>query len=228
MRIIAATHQNLRELVAEEKFREDLYFRLNVVPIRLPPLRERKEDIAPLMRHFLVRAMNEGLPAKSISPAAMRRLRLHDWPGNVRELENLARRVAVLHAEEIIEPDVIENELTERKPAPAGEATPQAAEASEAAKAAPGDDSLDLAVERHLGEYFAAHEGALPPDGLYDRVLREIERPLLSVTLAATGGNQLKAAKLLGLNRNTLRKKIRGLDIRVVRGAIPRSGDNDS
>ncbi|HJN61515.1 MAG TPA: nitrogen regulation protein NR(I) [Alphaproteobacteria bacterium] len=228
VRIIAATHQNLRELVAEEKFREDLYFRLNVVPIRLPPLRERKEDIAPLMRHFLVRAMNEGLPAKSISPAAMRRLRLHDWPGNVRELENLARRVAVLHAEEIIEPDVIENELTERKPAPAGEAAPQAAEASEAAKAAPGDDSLDLAVERHLGEYFAAHEGALPPDGLYDRVLREIERPLLSVTLAATGGNQLKAAKLLGLNRNTLRKKIRGLDIRVVRGAIPRSGDNDT
>jgi two-component system nitrogen regulation response regulator GlnG len=215
-------------MVAEGSFREDLFFRLNVVPIRLPPLRERKEDIPPLMRHFLMRAMNEGLPAKSISSAAMRRLKLHDWPGNVRELENLAHRLAVLHAEEIIEPDAIESELTEDTPAPPEKDAPLApALAGTGAAKAPVDDSLGLAVERHLSEYFAAHEGALPPDGLYARVLREIERPLLSVTLTATEGNQLKAAKLLGLNRNTLRKKIRALDIRVVRGVMPGSGDDD-
>ncbi|MEE8172166.1 MAG: nitrogen regulation protein NR(I) [Alphaproteobacteria bacterium] len=214
VRIIAATHRNLRQMVAQGLFREDLFFRLNVVPLRLPPLRERKEDIALLMRHFLVRAMNEGLPGKSISPAAMRRLKLHDWPGNVRELENLARRLAVLHAEEIIEPDAIENELAESTFPPVG----KDAEGAWRAAKAPGSDSLGLAVERHLSEYFAAHEGALPPDGLYGRVLREIERPLLTVSLMATAGNQLKAAKLLGINRNTLRKKIRNLNIRVMRG----------
>ena len=214
VRIVAATHRNLRHMVAQGLFREDLFFRLNVVPIRLPPLRERKEDIASLMRHFLVRAMNEGLPGKSVSPAAMRRLKMHDWPGNVRELENLARRLAVLHSEEIIEPDAIESELAESAPVPAGEEPDGARRAANAA----GDESLGLAVERQLSEYFAAHEGALPPDGLYGRVLREIERPLLTVSLVATDGNQLKAAKMLGINRNTLRKKIRELDIRVLRG----------
>ena len=214
VRIIAATHRNLRQFVAQGLFREDLFFRLNVVPIRLPPLRERKEDIALLMRHFLVRATNEGLPSKSVSPAAMRRLKSHDWPGNVRELENLARRLAVLHAEEIIEPDAIESELAEGTPGPLGNYSRDALRAANI----PGDDSLGLAVERHLSEYFAAHEDALPPEGLYSRVLREIERPLLTVSLVATDGNQLKAAKLLGLNRNTLRKKIRDLDIRVLRG----------
>ncbi|MDA0229876.1 MAG: nitrogen regulation protein NR(I) [Proteobacteria bacterium] len=214
VRIIAATHRNLRQMVAQGLFREDLFFRLNVVPLRLPPLRERKDDIALLMRHFLVRAVNEGLPGKSISPAAMQRLKLHDWPGNVRELENLARRIAVLHNEEIIEPDAIEKELAESMP------PPYSAESEGALRAAsaPGDDNLGLAVERQLSGYFAAHEGELPPAGLYDRVLREIERPLLTVSLVATGGNQLKAAKMLGINRNTLRKKIRDLDIRVIRG----------
>ena len=223
VRIIAATHRNLRHLVAQGLFREDLFFRLNVVPIRVPPLRERKEDIAPLMRHFLVRAMNEGLPAKSVSPAAMRLLKLHDWPGNVRELENLVRRLAVLHAEEIIEPDAVENELAESAPLPPGSdmnAMPRVGKT-------PVDDNLSLAVERHLSEYFAAHDNSLPPDGLYGRILREIERPLLTVSLMATGGNQLKAAKMLGLNRNTLRKKIRDLNIRVVRGVKQDFGDHD-
>ena len=156
-----------------------------------------------LMRHFLVRAMNEGLPRKSISPAAMRRLKMHDWPGNVRELENLARRLAVLHTEEIIEPDAIESELAESAQAPAGTEPEGKLRAAKAA----AEESLGLAVERQVSEYFAAHEGALPPDGLYGRVLREIERPLLTVSLVATDGNQLNAAKSLGINRSTLRKK---------------------
>ena len=214
VRIIAATHRNLRQMVAEGLFREDLFFRLNVVPMRLPPLRERKEDIPLLMRHFLLRAMNEGLPSKSIAPAAMRRLKAHDWPGNVRELENLARRLAALHAEEVIEEDAIENELSETETSSADAAVAGLSGSSTKTS----DESLSLAVERHLSEYFAAHDGALPPTGLYNRVLKEIERPLLTVSLVATGGNQLKAAKLLGLNRNTLRKKIRDLDIQVIRG----------
>ena len=213
VRIIAATHRNLRQMVAQGLFREDLYFRLNVVPIRLPPLRERKDDIALLMRHFLVRAMNEELPGKSLSPAAMQRLKMYDWPGNVRELENLARRLSVLHYEEIIELDAIEKELAEST---SSQFSAESEDAVGSAKA-PGDDNLGLSVERQLSEYFAAHECALPPEGLYGRVLREIERPLLTVSLVATGGNQLKAAKMLGINRNTLRKKIRDLNIQVIR-----------
>jgi two-component system nitrogen regulation response regulator GlnG len=214
VRIIAATHRNLHQMVAQGLFREDLFFRLNVVPMRLPPLRERKDDIPLLMRHFLVRAMNEGLASKSITPAAMRRLKAHDWPGNVRELENLARRLAALHTEDIIEEDAIESELAGSLPSSADAAVDSLTKAPNGM----AGDSLSLAVERHLSEYFAAHDGALPPAGLYTRVLREIERPLITISLVATGGNQLKAAKMLGLNRNTLRKKIRDLDIQVVRG----------
>jgi len=214
VRIIAATHRNLRQMVAQGLFRKDLFFRLNVVPIRVPPLRERKDDIALLMRHFLLRSMNEGLPGTRISAPAMQRLKMHDWPGNVRELENLARRLVILHNDEIIESDAIEKELAETKSHPVSKESEGALRAARA----PGDDNLGLAVERQLSEYFAAHEGALPPEGLYDRVVREVERPLLTVSLEATGGNQLKAAKMLGINRNTLRKKIRDLDIRVIRG----------
>ena len=204
-RIVAATHHDLRLLVRQGLFREDLFYRLNVVPMRLPPVRERLDDIPDLVRHFLSQAEAEGLPAKVLDTAALDRLKKHRWPGNVRELENLVRRLTALYAQEIIGIEVIEAEL-----AGAG----RAADASDA----PQDDSIGAAVERHLKEYFTAHRDGLPASGLYDRVLREIERPLLSLSLAATRGNQLKAAHLLGLNRNTLRKKLRELDIQVVRG----------
>jgi two-component system nitrogen regulation response regulator GlnG len=136
----------------------------------------------------------------------MERLRRYRWPGNVRELENLVRRLAALYSQEVIGVDVIEAELAE-VPAPA-----------EVPAESPGGEGLSAAVERHIIDYFAAHKGSLPSAGLYDRVLREIERPLIVATLGATRGNQIKAAHLLGLNRNTLRKKIRELDIPVVRG----------
>jgi two-component system nitrogen regulation response regulator GlnG len=205
VRIIAATHRDLRQLIRQGLFREDLFYRLNVVPIRLPPLRERSEDIPALVRHFFALASSEGLPMKSLDQQAMERLRLHRWPGNVRELENLVRRLAALYAQEVIGVDAIEVEL----------ADPLAAEA---AAESPASEGLSSAAERHLRDYFAAHRGGLPPSGLYDRVLREIERPLIQLTLGATRGNQLKAAQLLGLNRNTLRKKIRELDIELGRG----------
>ncbi len=205
VRIIAATHRDLKQLVRQGLFREDLFYRLNVVPIRLPPLRERVDDIPALARHFLSLCANEGLPNKLFDPGALDRLKSYRWPGNVRELENMIRRIVALYSQETISVDVIESEL--------GDTTPRVAP-----EAPPLDDSLGTAAERHLKAYFEAHREALPAAGLYDRVLREIERPLIGLSLAATRGNQIKAAHLLGLNRNTLRKKIRELDIQVVRG----------
>ena len=203
-RIISATHRDLRQLIRQGLFREDLYYRLNVVPIRLPPLRERGEDIPELVRHFFAQAEQDGLPAKRLEADAMALLQGHRWPGNVRELENLIRRLSALYSEEAIGLEVVRRELAE---APA-----------EVAESANASESLGTTVEQHLSRYFAAHKGALPAAGLYQRVLREVERPLIELTLTATRGNQLRAAKLLGLNRNTLRKKIRELDIPVVRG----------
>jgi len=204
VRIVAATHRDLDQLVHQGGFREDLFYRLNVVPIRLPPLRERREDIPELTRHFLARAAAEGLGYKVITKTAMDRLRRHDWPGNVRELENATRRLAALHAEDEIDETVIERELDQRL----------AVSGIERGEA----QTLSASVERHLNLYFTAHGGDLPPAGLYARILREVERPLISRALSATRGNQIKAAELLGVNRNTLRKKIRELDIEVVRG----------
>ena len=206
VRIIAATHRDLPQLIRQGLFREDLFYRLNVAPIRLPPLRERSADIPALVRHFTSVAAREGLPLKMIDEAAMERLRRYRWPGNVRELENMVRRLAALYSQEVIGLDVIEAELAEA-PLPAQSSDEPA-----------GGEGLAAAVERHITDYFAAHRGTQPASGLYDRVLREIERPLIVATLGATRGNQIKAAHLLGLNRNTLRKKIRELDIAVVRG----------
>jgi len=214
VRIVAATHRDLRQLVRQGLFREDLFYRLNVVPLRLPPLRERAEDIPELVTHFLGQCAQEGLPAKALDGAAIERLRQHRWPGNVRELQNLVRRLAALYAQEMIGIDVIETDLAEADPAPEipgpGIVTAPAV--------GRGDESLAQAVERHLRVYFDAHQQSLPAAGLHDRVLREIERPLILLTLAATRGNQIKAAQVLGINRNTLRKKIRDLEIQVMRG----------
>jgi two-component system nitrogen regulation response regulator GlnG len=204
LRIIAATHRDLRHLVSQALFREDLFYRLNVVPLRLPPLRERAEDIPPLVQHFLARARAEGLPLKTVEPDAMGRLMSHFWPGNVRELENLIRRLCVLYAQETIGADVVDAEL--REGVPGG--------------AIADDDGGDLggAVARHLDLLFERPEGGLPQAGLHGRIVREVERPLIAKVLTATRGNQLQAAAVLGLNRNTLRKKIRELDIQVMRG----------
>jgi two-component system nitrogen regulation response regulator GlnG len=204
VRIIAATNKDLRILIQQGLFREDLFFRLNVVPLRLPPLRERSEDVPDLIRHFFDLVEREGLPAKQLDQTAVERLKRHRWPGNVRELENLARRLAALYPQETITASVIESELSQ----------PEMIAADEDPKS---EDGLSSAIERHLTAYFASFGTELPPPGLYHRVLREMEQPLLSVTLAATRGNQIRAADLLGVNRNTLRKKIRDLDIQVFR-----------
>ncbi|MFV0472800.1 MAG: nitrogen regulation protein NR(I) [Pikeienuella sp.] len=205
VRIIAATHQDLRGLIHEGRFREDLFYRLNVVPLRLPPLRQRVEDIPDLARAFLRRAEAEGLPRKSISQKALEVLAAQNWPGNVRELENLIKRLAALSADDLIDEEMVEEEIAAR-PSSAEEPRPIMGE------------SLGAAVEHHLGRYFALHGDATPPAGLYERVVKEVELPLIALTLMSTRGNQIKAAEVLGINRNTLRKKIRELDIPITRG----------
>jgi len=215
VRIVAATHRDLRRLIQQGLFREDLFYRLNVVPIRLPPLRERLDDIPELANHYLQAATADGLPTKVLSPEAMARLKQHRWPGNVRELVNLVRRLSALYSEEIIGVETIEAELADA--VSAIDHGPSSSEASE-------DISLADAVDRHLQAIFAAHGERLPADGMYDRVISEVERPLLALALGATRGNQLRAARLLGLNRNTLRKKIKDLDVPVVRTPQVRRG----
>ena len=204
VRIIAATNKDLRILIQQGLFREDLFFRLNVVPLRIPPLRERVEDVPDLIRHFFTQAEREGLPPKQLDQAALERVKRYRWPGNVRELENLARRLAALYPQEMITAAVVEAELSQPAPMPATDEPIT-------------EEGLSAAVERHLATYFAGFRESLPPPGLYHRILREIEHPLLTVTLAATRGTPIRAADLLGVNRNTLRKKIRDLEIQVFR-----------
>jgi two-component system nitrogen regulation response regulator GlnG len=222
VRIIAATHRDLRAAIRQGQFREDLFYRLNVVPIRLPPLRERAEDIDLLARHFLERAHADGLPAKSLDQGALDRLRAYRWPGNVREIENVMRRLAALCPDEVIGADAIAAELDESPTEPdlgahAGVHGSSALNGSAASRGTE-PEPLAAAVERHIKQFLSAHDDGLAPADIYDRVIAEVERPLILLTLAATRGNQIKAAAMLGLNRNTLRKKIRDLDIPVVRG----------
>jgi two-component system nitrogen regulation response regulator GlnG len=203
VRIVAATHRDLSQMIRQGLFREDLYYRLNVVPIRLPPLRERIDDIADLVNHFLRAAQREGEPVKTISPDAIKLMQAYSWPGNVRELENLVRRLGALYADESISKEIVQAELNiaDRQSMPADT----------------GPMDVSSAVETHVAQLLREHEPKLPPAGLYQRVLDKVEAPLIAMVLNACGGNQIKASELLGLNRNTLRKKIRAHSIEIVK-----------
>jgi two-component system nitrogen regulation response regulator GlnG len=219
VRIIAATNKDLRYSIQQGSFREDLFFRLNVVPLRLPPLRERTEDIADLSRHFFAQGVTDGLPPKHLEPAALERLRRYPWPGNIRELENLARRLAALYPQETITEALIETELGLNAPLQSLAPLPSGntGNGGRPQLAAGANESFSSGMERHVSELFRSFGADLPPVGLYHRLLRELEAPLIAATLATTRGNQIKAAEVLGLNRNTLRKKIRDLDLRTIR-----------
>jgi two-component system nitrogen regulation response regulator GlnG len=198
VRIVAATNRDLAAQVAGGQFREDLFYRLNVVPIALPSLRDRRQDIPLLARHFLDQAGAQGLPSRRLSDDAMAALSAHDWPGNVRELENLMRRLAVLARDTWVEAPVIRTLLG---------APTATAEAS--------DPGIADAV-RHLIERIARERpDALDDGSLYDRVIGEVERPLIEAMLARHGNNQLRAARAMGINRNTLRKRLDTLGIPV-------------
>ncbi len=206
VRILSSTNKELKELISEGRFREDLFYRLNVVPIRLPDLNQRVEDIKDLISHFLLISEKAGLGCKTISNDAIKLLEKENWPGNVRELENFIRRLIVMCKDDIISIEHVRKEL---------EGRPLSYKQINLETLSP--DRFSSAVEEHLKRYFSLHGDSLPPPGLYDRVIKEIELPLISLSLAANRGNQIKTADLLGINRNTLRKKIKELDINVSR-----------
>jgi two-component system nitrogen regulation response regulator GlnG len=190
VRIVAATNRDLGPMIAEGTFREDLFYRLNVVPIRLPPLRERTADVEPLARHFLRQAAGEGLPLRRFAPDALELLTRQPWRGNVRELKNLVYRAALLAREETIDAAGIAGLLEHAAPSAEG-----------------GTDDLAGAIRGWV-------DAEQPGDGeLYHAALAAFERPLFELALQRTGGNQLRAARLLGINRNTLRKRLSELEI---------------
>ncbi|KQN26162.1 nitrogen regulation protein NR(I) [Sphingomonas sp. Leaf33] len=199
VRIVAATNKDLAAQVASGSFREDLFYRLNVVPVMLPALRERRQDIALLARHFLDRAAEDGLPRKRIDDAAVALLEAHGWPGNVRELENLMRRLAALSRDEWIGSADILDMLDGRSGDAAGARTAD----------------LKAAVLARLSAIESERAGALDDGTLYDRIIAEVERPLIIAMLDRHGGNQLRAARAMGINRNTLRKRLDELAIDV-------------
>ncbi|MEO1562759.1 MAG: response regulator [Pseudomonadota bacterium] len=203
-RFISTTSKPLVDLVNEGQFREDLFFRLNVMPIVLPPLRDRIDDIAELTMHFLEKAPQRGLPKRSVTRDGLDVLRAAHWSGNVRELENLINRAVLLASDDQLTGEFMET-IVPQSPSPVATGT-----------IVPGD-KLSASVEAHIKRYFDLHGDALPPPGLYNRILKEVELPLIALSLSATRGNQIKTAELLGINRNTLRKKIRDLDIQVTR-----------
>lgn len=198
-RIIAASSQNLRTLVERGEFREDLFYRLNVIPIRMPALRERTEDIGDLARAFLVRAKRDGLPEKMIDAAAIDALKTHAWPGNVRELENLMRRFCALYPEDVITARMVERELRAER-----------VETADSGGVSTLEDAARTRLSGMVAEAVESGSGTL-----HEAVLAQVERPLIELCLAATRGNQIRAAEILGVNRNTLRKKIRTLDVRL-------------
>ena len=189
VRIVAATNRDLAPMIAAGTFREDLFYRLNVVPIELPPLRERREDVGALAQHFLVLAAEDGLPRRYMTPDAIARLEQRSWRGNVRELRNVVYRLALMAREERIDADTLVDLIGEEV-LPSSQAVREGGEGFASALAA-----------------WLANE--VPPSGtVYHRALAAFEKPLIEHALGRTGGNQLRAAQFLGINRNTLRKRI--------------------
>ena len=198
VRIVAATNQDLKKQVRQKAFREDLFYRLNVVPLELPPLRSRRDDIPDLVEHFLTRAQEEHrTQAAGVSPEAMQRLTSYSWPGNIRELENAMQRAALLSPNVLLEAEDFED-LTE-------EGTSERS-----------DSSLEGLIAKKLKNSLAQMDFQ-EMDNLYDMVLHQMERPLINIVLERTRGNQVRTAEILGINRNTLRKKIKTLGIEVKR-----------
>ncbi|OWU84880.1 chemotaxis protein CheY [Oceanicola sp. 22II-s10i] len=203
-RFMATCQTDPNRAMEEGKVRQDLYYRLCGATIHVPALRERVEDIPLLVEHFLQRAERDGAPLRHVADDALELMRTFSWPGNVRQLENAIRRlVLTARSDEITRAEVeaVLGNQPESEPVLGGGDT----------------EKLSASVMRHLRRYFDLHGNALPPPGLYARILKEMEMPLIEIALEATGGNQAKCADLLGINRNTLRKKITDLDIRVTR-----------
>ena len=202
-RVMATSQSDLATRMERGQFRQDLYYRLSGVTVSVPPLRDRIDDIELLAQHFVLRAEKDGLPVRQFDASAKELIRAYSWPGNVRQLENAVRRLLLTGAEDQVTRADVELVLGHQP----------------AVEPLTGDDEdrLSTSISKHLQRYFDLHGGQLPPANLYQRILREMEMPLIEIALDATGGNQAKCADLLGINRNTLRKKITDLDIHVTR-----------
>ncbi len=210
VRIICATHQDMEVLCKKGVFREDLYYRINVVPITIPPLRERREDISDLAAHFLKKAEQRGLPKKILMGDALEMLQGLPWRGNIRELENMIYRLCALIAQPHISADIIGTcipSLLHKKKARDAHALLQDNE-GEIEASTKDFTTIETVAQRALMEYFSAHGCNMPPTGLYQRMMSLLEIPLLVTTLNHVGGNQVRAADILGINRNTLRAKM--------------------
>jgi two-component system nitrogen regulation response regulator GlnG len=203
-RVMATSQSDLGAGIESGRFRQDLYYRLGGVTLHVPSLRERVEDVDLLAAHFLTRGARDTGVQRKLSPQARDLLRNYSWPGNVRQLENAIRRVLVTATE----PEIARSEM---------EAILINQPAMEPLREGGEGEKLSASVARHLRRYFDLHGAALPAPGVYGRILREFEAPLIEIALDATAGNQAKCAELLGINRNTLRKKITELEIRVTR-----------
>ena len=202
VRIIAATNRDLGPLIAAGRFREDLYYRLNVVPIHMPPLRERTEDVEVLSQHFLGQAAEDGLPRRLLTPSAIGALEARQWRGNVRELRNVIYRLALMAREDSIDTASINDILGE-----------------EIGLAPQNESDTEHGFGKALEFWLAKEDPAA--GSLYSSALAAFEKPLIEHALGQTGGNQLQAARLLGINRNTLRKRISELGLEPDRFARP-------
>jgi len=203
-RLISSSRLSLQNLISQGVIREDLFYRLNVVNINLPPLRDMIGDIPDLTKHFLQLSVMLGLPQKTISIKALQLLQNAQWMGNIRELENFINRLVVLVSDDEISANHVEENLN-------------LIPSMNSDDLDTSNGKLSSSVERHIKRYFDLHGETLPPPGLYNRIMKEIELPLIALSLSATRGNQIKTSELLGINRNTLRKKIKDLDIVVTR-----------
>ncbi|MFK7835640.1 MAG: response regulator [Sulfitobacter sp.] len=204
-RFLATSQSDLAEAMQKGDLRRDLFYRLSGATVHVPALRDRVDDIELLAYHFLEGSDPSGTPTRRLSEGAAKIFGNYSWPGNVRQLEHAMRQLALTsRASEISQTEA--EQVLGAQPAP------------EPVHAQANTERLGASVERHLRRYFDQHGALLPPPGLYARMLREIEIPLIEIALGATSGNQAKCAELLGINRNTLRKKITDLDIEVTRG----------
>ena len=204
-RFIATSQSDLAH--QDAPLRRDLYYRLSGATLHVPALRDRVEDIPLLAAHFLEKADAAAGAPHALSEHAAKVFATYTWPGNVRQLEHAMRQLALTSR-------AVEITGAEAEQIVGGQIGPEPTRAASGG----GGEKLGASVERHIRRYFELHGNALPPPGLYQRILREVEGPLIEVALAATSGNQAKCAELLGINRNTLRKKITDLEIEVTRG----------
>jgi nitrogen regulation protein NR(I) len=214
VRVLAATNRNLEVRVGQGVFRQDLYYRLSVFTIHLPPLRERGDDLPLLAQHYLRRFNRElGKDVQSIEPAALELLQRYPWPGNVRELQSVLKQALLQGAGSILVAEFLPGFLRKQS----GETKVQDGASLNLPEAAGGFAALDALLEARL------QSGA---ENLYQEMLRRMERPLLTRVLQHTGGNQLQAARLLGITRGSLRTKLRELGITIAR-SVAGPADSD-